>query len=92
MGNEDDEERGVPPCMVDTSRRVTKVRVGPNLIGIMEFDQIMNDVLEMGPMDDEVTSLQLLTRVKRCNYVPPHAEEDYADALLAEFKKRCPGP
>jgi hypothetical protein len=83
----DDEERGVPCCVADAARRVTKVRVGGNLVGVVEFRRIVDEVRAMGPMDDGETRAQLIRRTKIYNYVPPAAEEAYADAMLEEFNK-----
>ena len=83
----DDEDRGVPCCVLDAARWVTKVRVGPNLVGIMEFAKIMDEVHAMGPMDDDERRVHLLKRTKTCNYVPSNAEDAYADAMLGEYHK-----
>jgi hypothetical protein len=83
----DEEDRGVPCCVADAARRVTKVRIGTNLVGIMEFRRIVDEVRAMGPMDEEETRAQLMRRTKIYNYVPPAAEEAYADAMLEEFAK-----
>lgn len=85
-GEKDDEDRGVPCCVMDAARWVTKIRVGENNVGIMEFQTIMDEVREMGPMGDEEARSQLLRRLKHYNYVPPAAEDDYADAMLREFR------
>ena len=88
MTEKDDEDRGVPCCAADAARRVTRIHVGPNLIGIVGFDRIMREVRELGPEDEEAARAELLKRVKIYNYVPPKAEEGYADALLREYKNR----
>jgi len=82
----DDEERGVPCCTLAAARWITKIKVGNNPVGIIEFQRIIDEVLEMGPMDDEETRAQLLKRLKQYNYVPSEAEDDYADAMLREFR------
>jgi hypothetical protein len=83
----DDEDRGVPCCVLAAARWVTKIQVGDNAIGIMEFQTIMEEVHGMGPMDSEETRDQLLRATKRYNYVPPQSEDGYADAMLAEYLK-----
>jgi hypothetical protein len=84
---EDDDSRGVPCCAAEAARRVTKVRVGQNLVGILEFGRIMDEVQRMGPMGEEETKDQLLRRTKVYNYVPAKAENDYAEAMLREFEQ-----
>jgi hypothetical protein len=86
---DEDEDRGVPPCVADAARRVTKIRVAGNLIGIMEFDRVLREVEDLGPMEDTEVRKELIERTKKHNYIPPSSEEGYADALLVEFKKRC---
>ena len=56
---DDDEDRGVPCCVLDTARWVTKIKVGKNNIGVTEFQRIIDEVLEMGPMEDEDEAVQL---------------------------------
>ncbi|NIP35628.1 MAG: hypothetical protein GWN18_11705 [Thermoplasmata archaeon] len=66
---------------------MTKVRVGDNLVGIMEYAKIMDEVHSMGPMDDEERRVHLLKRTRTYNYLPDQAEDAYADAMLEEYKK-----
>ena len=83
---DDDEDRGVPCCVLNAARWVTKIKVGSNTIGIMEFQTIIDEVREMGPMSDEETRSQLLKHMKQYNYVPANSEDAYADAMLREFR------
>ncbi|UCC93052.1 MAG: hypothetical protein JSW25_10415 [Thermoplasmata archaeon] len=83
---QDDEDRGVPCCTLAAARWVTKIQVEGNSIGIMEFQTIMDEVVGMGPMDDEETRAQLLRATKRYNYIPPQSEDAYGDAMLREFR------
>ena len=78
--------RGVPCCVADAARRWTKVRVGGNLVAIAEFRPIMHQVQAMGPMAEDETRARLLELTRVYNYVPPAAEDAYADAMLEEFK------
>ena len=87
LEEKDDENRGVSCCVLKAASSMTKIRVEGNLIGIMEAQRIMDEVRDMGPMDDEETRAHLMKRTKQYNYVPPKAEEAYADALLEEFRK-----
>lgn len=85
---EEDEDRGVPCCVADAARGVTKIRVDGNLIGIMEFESLMWEVRYLGPLDDAHARAELIERAKVYNYIPPTSEDDYANALLIEFRKR----
>jgi len=81
------DERGVPCCAAEAARRVKRVQVGSDFVGIMEFKRIMDEVRRMGPMDDDETRRRLLRLTKVYNYVPPKAEADYAEAMLREFRR-----
>jgi hypothetical protein len=85
---DDDENLGVPCCTLKATRGMTKIQVGSNLIGIIEFPRIMDDVEAMGLEDEDQLRSHLLKEMKRYNYVPVKFEDEYADALLLEFRKR----
>jgi hypothetical protein len=62
--------------------------VGGKDVGISCLDDVMNEVLSMNIENEAEIKKELLSRVKDRDYVPPKAEEEYADALLVEYKKR----
>ena len=62
--------------------------VGGKDVGISCLDDVMNEVLSLNISDEVQISKELLDRVKEKDYVPPKAEKEYSEALLAEYKKR----
>ena len=83
-----DENRGVPCCVADAARSVTKVHVGGDLFGIIELGAMIDEVGAMGPMEDAETRSRLLERAGESNYIPPGSEEAYADGLPSELRRR----
>jgi hypothetical protein len=62
--------------------------VGGKDVGISCLDDVMNEVLSLNMEDDMKIKTELLKRVKERDFVPSKAENEYADALLNEYKKR----
>ena len=48
----------------------------------------MNEVLSLNMSDDIEIRIELLNRLKERDYVPSKAENEYAEALLKEYKNR----
>lgn len=61
-------------------------------VGIVNLENILKEVADLGLADDEAIKKDLLERVKIYNYVAPGAEADYSKALLDEYKKACGKP
>lgn len=75
---------GILPCC--PGRTTTKkVRVGDLEVGIAELDAILAKAAELGDATEDELKRTLMRETKKHNYVPPSAERDYADAILAEF-------
>jgi hypothetical protein len=62
--------------------------VGGKDVGIACLEDVMNEVLSMNIDNVADIKRELLNRVKDRDYVPPKAEEEYAEALLDEYRKR----
>jgi hypothetical protein len=62
--------------------------VGGKDVGISCLDDIMNEVLSLNMSDDMEIKRELLNRLKERDYVPPKTENEYAEALLKEYKNR----
>ncbi len=62
--------------------------VGGKEVGISCLDVIMNEVLSLNMSDDIEIRIELLNRLKERDYVPSKAENEYAEALLKEYKNR----
>ena len=79
-------EKGKPCCPVSAARMVRRLRVGDGEVGIVELDAIFEEARRLLPASDEALRAALLARARIFNYIPPQAENDYAEALLREFK------
>ena len=77
-----------PCCAASAARMVKKLNIGGTLIGISSLDQIIVEVSKMVLDDEETIKVELMKRVKVCNFVPSSAEMDYADAVLEEYERQ----
>jgi len=56
--------------------------------GILNLDSILKEVVELNLTNPEAIKLELLKRVKSCNYVPSSAESEYSAALFLEYQRK----
>lgn len=77
-----------PCCAASAERRIKKLVVGGNLIGIAHLDEIMNETRAMDLQNEADIAQMLLNRIKIFNYVPPGAIADYREALMEEYRRR----
>jgi len=75
---------GIPPDKITTKR----VLIDGKETGIDHLDWIFEEVEKLKLSDDAVLTSELITRVKKFNYVPTKKTGEYEVALLAEYKKR----
>ncbi len=67
---------------------IKRIRVGGDSVGILGFEETMKSVLEEhADKDDEALMTILVEKFSRRNYIAPSARDEYAKALLREFKK-----
>jgi L-fucose isomerase-like protein len=76
-----------PCCAAEAMRGIRRVDVGGISVGLAMLDAIFAEVASLGLTTEEVQKKELLRLVKIYNYVPPQAEDAYAEALLKEFMK-----
>ena len=57
-------------------------------VGIINLDSILNEVAELNLKDTDLIKKQLIRRVKKINYVPSSAEDEYSTALFHEYRKK----
>jgi hypothetical protein len=74
---------GIPPDKITTKR----ILVDGKETGIDQLDWIISEVIKLHLSDDAVVTDELLKRVKALNYVPTKKSAEYAQALLAEYKR-----
>lgn len=78
-----------PCCPASAARMVKRVNISGFVVGIAQMDEIMNEVYGMNLDDTRKIREELLRLVKIYNYVPSGSEDEYADAILEEYKKYC---
>ncbi len=56
--------------------------------GIINLENILKEVAGLKLTDDSAIKVELLQRVKTCNYVVHSAEEKYKEVLFQEYQRR----
>ena len=82
---------GEKPCCAAAAAKMVKKLVLPGgfEVGIVNLENILNEVANLKLVDDEAIKKELLQRVKIYNYVPPAADNEYSEALLKEYQRQC---
>ncbi len=74
---------------VSPSRQIKKLTLPDGFrVGIVNLDNILQEVADMRLADSSSIKEELLKRVKDQNYVPSTAESDYSVALYYEYKNK----
>jgi hypothetical protein len=78
------------PCCAEAAARMIKKLTLPNgfQVGISNLENVLKEVADLKLADNEAIKEELLKRVKIYNYVAPAADNDYAEALLKEYKRQ----
>ena len=74
---------GIPPDKITTKR----VLIDGKETGIDHLDFIFDEVEKLRLDNNAVIADEILKRVKVFNYVPTRKTVEYADGLLAEYRK-----
>jgi len=69
------------------SEEVTMVTIAGYRIGLIGLSEIFENLKQKNLSDDSALKEQLLQQVRVQNYVPDSRAEDYANAILREYKK-----
>ena len=69
------------------SEEVSTVNIGGHKIGLMGLSEVFENVKQKNFSHDSELKKQLLEQVRVQNYVPDSMVDDYALALLREYKK-----
>ena len=73
----------------DAVRTVKKLTLPDGFrVGISNLDNILKEVADLKLTDAKTIEIELLKRVKTCNYVAPSAENEYATALFQEYNRK----
>lgn len=72
-------------CCPD-SARIRKMEIGDILVGIVGYEQIMEEAEKsQGDREEKIRQI-LLKHTRIYNYVAPGSEKDYEDAMWKEFQ------
>ncbi len=74
-------------CCPSGAPEVTMVNVGGNKVGMIAVAKIFNKLYESGKNPENVKREDLLSEFSIYNYIPSGAQNEYAEALINEFKK-----
>ncbi|MBI0583202.1 MAG: hypothetical protein ISF22_03140 [Methanomassiliicoccus sp.] len=77
-----------PCCAAAAARKVKRIMVNGQAVGVAQLDEICSKVDAMGLTSDEEIGRALLKEVKIYNYVPAGREEEYRRAVLEEYARR----
>jgi hypothetical protein len=76
-----------PCCAADALRRIRQIPVNGIPTGITMLDECMIVVKIQDLKSEQEIRAEFIQRVKIYNYIPPKIEDEYARALLEEYKK-----
>lgn len=76
-----------PCCAADALRRIRQIPVNGIPTGITMLDECMIVVKIQDLKSEQEIRAEFIERVKIYNYIPPKIEDEYARALLEEYKK-----
>lgn len=79
-----------PCCAAAAAAQVKHLVVGGHRIAIVQLDEILRSAAELSHRGEAAVRKELVRLVKIYNYVPPPAENDYEEALYAEYLRRTP--
>jgi len=70
-----------------------QVLVGKMLIGVLGLDELFDELYTQGRLpDEEGLGTELAGRARKHNYIPPPAVDEYARALLREYREYAESP
>ncbi|MCK7512309.1 MAG: thioredoxin family protein [Desulfobacterales bacterium] len=73
--------------MIVAAQKVTQIRVKGNLVGIVGLQDVMEAMKpDYSEQSDEVIGKEMISRLAAHNYIPDSARENYARALVREFR------
>lgn len=79
-----------PCCAADALRRIRQIPINGIMTGITMLDESITTVKEMNPGNDAAIREALMKKIRIYNYVPRGVEEEYARAIMEEYKKTIP--
>ncbi len=74
-------------CCPSDAPKPTMVNVGGVKVGMIATGEIFKKFYEAGKKPENVKREELLSEFSIYNYIPSDAQNEYAEALMNEFKK-----
>jgi len=79
-----------PCCAAEALRRIRQIPINGIMTGITMLDESITDVKNQNLGNDSAISEALMKKIRIYNYVPRGVEEEYARAIMEEYKKTIP--
>jgi hypothetical protein len=76
-----------PCCAADALRRIRQVKINGIMTGITMLDESIADVRTQNLGSEPEIRVVLMKKIRIYNYIPKSVEEEYARALMEEYKK-----
>jgi predicted polyphosphate/ATP-dependent NAD kinase len=76
-----------PCCAADALRRIRQIPINGIMTGITMLDESIAEVKEQNPESEPEILSSLMKKIRIYNYIPKSVEEEYARALMEEYKK-----
>jgi len=76
-----------PCCAADALRRIRQVKINGIMTGITMLDESIAEVKAQNLGSEPEILAALMKKIKIYNYIPKGVEEEYARALMEEYKK-----
>ena len=76
-----------PCCAADALRRIRQLSIKGIPTGFCMLDECIAEVKQLDLQTETEIRAVLMKRVKVYNYIPPNVEEEYARAILEEYRK-----
>jgi len=76
-----------PCCAADALRRIRQVKINGIMTGITMLDESIAEVKAQKLVSEPEILAALMKKIKVYNYIPKGVEEEYARALMEEYKK-----
>ncbi|MDD1744424.1 MAG: hypothetical protein LUQ20_01235 [Candidatus Methanoperedens sp.] len=76
-------------CCPSGAPKVTMVNVGGVKVGIIALGEIFKKLYESGKNPEDVKKEELVKEFSIYNYIPSEAQNEYAEALMEEYRNYC---
>ncbi|MBU3967824.1 MAG: hypothetical protein KKG76_10710 [Euryarchaeota archaeon] len=76
-------------CCPSDAPKPTMVNVGGVKVGMIATGEIFKKFYEAGKKPEDVKKEELVKEFSIYNYIPSEAQNEYAEALMEEYRKYC---